>query len=61
MARVLRREPLPEEHVAEVSAAVGALDLDALAVRVGQTLDGADHLVSKAGQPQWASNLWSER
>src|SRR3954466_10145933 len=45
MARVFRRQPLAEEDVAQVSAAVVALDLDAHAIRVGQTLDRSRHLV----------------
>ena len=49
MTRVLGREPLAEEDVAEVAAAVGALDLDAHAVGVGQAPDGAGDLVVEGG------------
>lgn len=50
MTRVVLREPLAKEHVAEVAAAVGALNLDALTVRVGQTFHGADDLIIE-GRP----------
>ena len=49
MARVLCCQPFAEEDVAQVSAAVVALDLDAHTVRVGQTLHRARHLVVESG------------
>src|SRR6185436_637171 len=50
MARVLRREPLAQENVAQVTATVGALDLDTHAVGVRQALHSARHLVVE-GRP----------
>jgi hypothetical protein len=60
VARVLRCEPLTKEDVAEVAAAVGAFDLDPEAVS-GRRLMAPGTSSSKAGQPQWASNLSLER
>jgi hypothetical protein len=45
VARVLRCEPLTKEDVAEVSPAVVALNLDSIAVRISQTLDGCGDLI----------------
>ena len=39
MPSVLRREALANEHMAEVTAAGRALDLDAIAIRVGYPSD----------------------
>ena len=48
MTRVFRREPLAEEHVAEVAAAVHAGDLGPVPVRVRRTKDRAGDLVVEA-------------
>src|SRR3954454_8892845 len=50
MARVLSRQPFAEEDMAQVRAAVVALDLDAHAIRVRQTLNGARYLIIE-GRP----------
>src|SRR5580704_13626996 len=47
---VLRCEPLAEEDMAQVGAAVGALDLRPVSVRVGNPLDRARDLVVE-GRP----------
>src|SRR3970282_331246 len=49
VARVLGRQPFAEEDVAQVAAAVGALDLDAHAIGVWQALDGTRYLVVEGG------------
>ena len=41
---------LANEHVPKVASAIGALDLDAHAVRVGQAVDGARRLLIE-GRP----------
>ena len=51
MTRTFRREPFAKEHVAEVAAAVSALNLDAVAIRVGQTLHGTGDLVIEGWPP----------
>src|SRR4029077_17681533 len=38
---VLRREPFTDEDMAQVSTAGGALDLDAMTIRVRYAIDGA--------------------
>src|SRR5271156_453088 len=48
--RVLCREPLAQEDVAQVGAAVGALDLRPASVGVGDPLDRARYLVVE-GRP----------
>lgn len=46
------------EFMAEVGVTVGALDFGVEAIGVGNSQQCAfDALSSKAGQPQWASNL----
>src|SRR5260221_4300038 len=51
VAGVLRREPLADEDVAEVSAARGALDLDTLTVRIRDPVDGAFDLLIERRPP----------
>ena len=45
MPCVLRREPLTDKDVSEVSAASRAFDLDAMPVRIRQPADGAFDLL----------------
>ena len=57
MPRIFRRKSFAEEHVAEVTAAASALNLDALAVRVWQTPHGAGDLIIEGWPPAMSVEL----